>query len=138
MTILKWLSLIIYLGTVVVAGFVPGMIWSSHTERLENYRAFDEDVTENLNASKWDIIPFDLPNEIEEATFEYDYYVTIDSLAVVEASWRYLDDTKYEQEKERVLQKDFSEVFVDQGEMVYKMTMPGSNNEAEFSFFDAV
>ncbi|MCR5255226.1 MAG: hypothetical protein K6D96_04770 [Acetatifactor sp.] len=120
----------------VFVGFAPSVVWSSHTVKLENYRVFDENVREHLNASNWDIIPSDLPKDIEESTYTYDYYVAMDSLVVIEASWKYLDDESYEQEKERVLQKNFVETFTDQGYTVCKMTMPGSNSDAEFGYND--
>lgn len=123
----------------VFAGLLPAGMWSSVTTDIGNYYVFEEDAEEHIVSLNLDILPSSLPQNMEETSYSYHFFTAIDSILTIDASWKFSNEAEYEQEKERLLQREISATYEENGYTVCKMKLDSGinvNNSAEFGYDD--
>lgn len=123
----------------VFVGLLPVGMWSSVTTDIGNYYVLEEDAEEHITSLNLNILPSSLPRNIEDTSYSYHFFVAIDSILTIDASWKYLNEEDYEQEKERLLQREILDTYEENGYVVCKMKLKSGinvNNSAEFGYDD--
>ncbi len=95
----------VYLGyTFLSTLFLPMALRKSVTTEVNHYGLYDAEVTEYLERYPIEILPYELPEQIKNATYDYEYSVTLDSQLLLKASWEHEDAQAYEAFKQKLEQ----------------------------------